>query len=240
MKKLLVAAAVASLVGTANAQSAFEGFYGQIATGYESNTVNNTDITVNQTAVGALPARSFTDANGGNASDNGMPLLLSLGYTFSITPSFTLGLGADYSALTTTTNTIQYTTAGQPTRANKSYYKVSNRYSVYLTPGLVIDKNKLAYLKAGYSNQKLQGYDGTTGNSEGDANMNGYVLGLGYKQMISSGFYVFGEANYYTFSKVNLNASGSTTGARTGGTFNQTSNPGANAYNLLVGVGYRF
>lgn len=240
MKKLLVAAAIAGLAGTVSAQSAFEGFYGQIATGYEKNTVTNTDITVNQSAVGSFSARSFSDVNGGNASDNGMPLLLSLGYTFSLSPSFTLGLGADYSALTTTTNTIVYDYNSTALRANRAFYKVSNRYSIYLTPGLVIDKDKLAYLKAGYSNQKLEGYDGATGNSEGSANMNGYVLGFGYKQMITSGFYAFGEANYYTFSKVNLNASGSTTGARAGGTFSQTSNPGANAYNFLVGVGYRF
>jgi len=33
MKKLLVAAAVTGLVGTVNAQSAFEGFYGQVGVG---------------------------------------------------------------------------------------------------------------------------------------------------------------------------------------------------------------
>ena len=41
--KLLIAFAVAGLAGTAHAQSAFEGFYGQIATGYESNTIENLD-----------------------------------------------------------------------------------------------------------------------------------------------------------------------------------------------------
>jgi outer membrane immunogenic protein len=241
MNKKIIAAFAFAFTGTVSAQSAFQGFYGEISTGYENNTVNNTDITVSQSRVSAaFPARTFTDSNGGNASKGNMPLVLGLGYTFSLAPKFTLGLGADYSTLTTTTNTIQYTTAGQPTRLNKSNYKISNRYSIFLAPGYAIDKDKLAYFKAGYSNQKLEGFDGTSGNAEGSSNMSGYVLGLGYKQMITSGFYGFAEGNYYNYSKVNLNGSGSTTGLRAGGTFTQTSNPGANAYNFLVGVGYKF
>ena len=51
MKKLLVAAALAGLVGTANAQSAFEGFYGQVGIGYEmvspSLSYGNLNITNN-------------------------------------------------------------------------------------------------------------------------------------------------------------------------------------------------
>lgn len=241
MNKKLIASAVLVLSSSVSAQSAFEGFYGQISTGYENNTVNNTDIAVTRSRVSnALPAQNFTDSNGGNATAGGMPLIVGLGYTFSLTPTFTLGLGADYSTLSTTTNTIQYTPAGG--RTNLANYKISNRYNIFLTPGYAIDKDKLAYFKAGYTNQKLEGFDGTSGLSEGSSNMSGYVLGLGYKQMITSGFYGFAEANYYNYSKVNLNSSGITQppALRAGGTFTNAANPGANAYNFLVGVGYKF
>jgi len=239
MNNKIIAAAALVLSSSVGAQSAFEGFYGQISTGYENNTVNNTDITVNQSRVSAaFPARTFIDSNGGNASKGDMPLVLGLGYTFSLAPKFTLGLGADYSTLTSKTNTITYTPAGG--RTNLANYKISNRYSIFLTPGYAIDKDKLAYFKAGYSNQKLEGFDGTSGNSEGSSNMSGYVLGLGYKQMITSGFYGFAEGNYYTFSKVNLDSTGPTAGNRIGGTYATSANPGANAYNFLIGVGYKF
>jgi hypothetical protein len=144
MNKKIIAAVAFAFTGTVSAQSAFQGFYGEISTGYENNTVNNTDITVSQSRVSAaFPARTFTDSNGGNASKGNMPLVLGLGYTFSLAPKFTLGLGADYSTLTTTTNTIQYTPAGG--RTNLANYKISNRYNIFLTPGYAIDKDKLAH-----------------------------------------------------------------------------------------------
>jgi hypothetical protein len=62
-------------------------------------------------------------------------------------------------------------------------------------------------------------------------------LGLGYKQMISGGFYGFAEANYMSYNKVNLGTSWTeTTGVRV----TNNTNTGASAYNFLVGVGYRF
>ena len=39
--KLLVAAAATVVASSAMAQSAFQGFYGQVATGYENNNVSN-------------------------------------------------------------------------------------------------------------------------------------------------------------------------------------------------------
>jgi opacity protein-like surface antigen len=65
--------------------------------------------------------------------------------------------------------------------------------------------------------------------------MNGYSLGLGYKQIISGGWYGFGEVNYAMFGNASLNKSKfgeiyvSTTGSFK-----------ANSMNVLVGLGYRF
>jgi len=39
--KLLIAFALTGIAGTGHAQSSFEGFYGQIATGYESNSIGD-------------------------------------------------------------------------------------------------------------------------------------------------------------------------------------------------------
>lgn len=222
MKKVLLTALLSGLVGTASAQSAFEGFYGQIATGYENNTTKSTTTTFTS-------AQGTTIYSDPAAIANSAPIVIGLGYNFSITPQFLLGIGADYSLLTAKSATTASTSAGNDD--NLSYSKTSNRYNIFLTPGYVIDKDKLAYLKAGYSSQKLAGYgaDGTAGPS---ANVNGYILGLGYKQMISNGLYAFGEGNYMGYMSKNVTMSSSTFSAVTPTT--------ASAYNFLIGVGYKF
>jgi len=91
MKKQLIAAAtIGLLAGTASAQSAFEGFYGQVATwGYEYNSVASGNVT-------AQGAGTSVSANVNTASSSNALLIAGLGYTMMLDKSFTLGLGADY------------------------------------------------------------------------------------------------------------------------------------------------
>lgn len=242
MKKFLIAAAAASALTapSAFAQSAFEGFYGQIATGYENNTIQNTNLVIGPNSDGSHTGG--TSSGGGTATSGNAPLIIGLGYTFSLSPKFTLGLGADYSALSQTTNTATYNfgsgCADPDGGCAPVKYKISNRYNIFVTPGFAIDKDKLAYLKVGYSGVTAQAQPQDSGASSSSTNLSGYVVGLGYKQIISGGFYGFGEANYYGYSK----ASFSGTATNTDGTPPQplSLNPGVNAYNFLVGVGYKF
>lgn len=226
-KKLLVVIASALVANAAAAQSAFEGFYGQVGTGYENNTVQNAQLYI--TGQG----QSGTTSGAGTATTATAPLVIGLGYTYTIDPKFTLGVGVDYSALSSSTGNVTGSWGGGD--SDSWNYKISNRYNVFLAPGYVISKDQLAYLKVGYSNEKVAATSksgDSSGVSMGSSTTGGYVLGLGYKQMITSGIYAFGEANYYNYSKPTLN--GSNNG------FNSTLNPGVNAYNVLVGVGYKF
>jgi outer membrane immunogenic protein len=223
MKKLLVAAAVAGLVGTVNAQSAFEGAYGQLGIGYENNSINSYTLQVDNFPL------SINSANAGSFSG-----VIGLGYNFQVAKEFLLGIGADYGMVPSSTFNSQI--GGGDTLGNK----VSNRYNIFLTPGYVIDKDKLAYLKVGYSSQSLKITDtgpgsDTNGQTVGSGNVNGYVLGLGYKQMVQSGFYGFAEANYYSYSALK---SGTNTLTSTEVVTNV--NPKSSAYQFLIGVGYKF
>ena len=234
--KLLLALAATAVVGSVSAQSAFQGFYGQIGTGYENNTIQNTSLTTQD-----VGAQAYTSAGGSKATSGAAPLVVGLGYTFSVTPSYTVGLGIDYSALYQNTGNASYSFAstggGNPT----FNYKISNRYNIFVAPGYAIDKDKLAYFKVGYSNQGVQASNQNCSPncapSTNTANVSGYVLGLGYKQIITGGIYGFAEANYYNYSKANLSGSYSDTDGTRG---NYSMNPGVNAYNVLVGVGYKF
>jgi hypothetical protein len=257
MKKLLVAATVAGLVGTANAQSAFEGFYGQIGTGYESNTATglNSPITFGVQGVSV----NFGNTSASNQTFGGMPLVAGIGYNFSVAPKWLLGIGFDYSFLSQESSSFGYSGNIDDianATLNGAKIKASNRMNIFITPGYEIDKDKLIYLKAGYSSVKVDataptsitrngGTDSITnalgGNfSNSSKTLNGYVVGLGYKQIINKGLYAFGEANYMSYSKANFTST--LNGVENGVPYSisTNSNSGLNSYQLLVGVGYRF
>ena len=197
MKKFLIATAVAGLVGTANAQSAFEGAYGQLGIGYQS----------------AKPTVSGTNYS----SSNGFATTVGAGYNFVIDKSFLLGFGAEYSPIAT--SSANYTEDGSTGK-----YKNKNTYNIFLSPGIAVSKESLAYAKVGYTGTTIK-FEGSDGSNR---NLTGYSLGLGYKQVIEGGLYGFAEGNYLTY----LNK-----------TFTDSDGPfkmKANSYNLLVGVGYKF
>ena len=103
------------------------------------------------------------------------------------------------------------------------------------------------YLKAGYSNQQLKytAPANNTGTSTDPARsvtstVGGYVLGLGYKQIITGGLYGFAEGNYMQYSKGNTNGSPFTSTQNDYRVSVSNSNPASSAYTLLIGVGYKF
>jgi hypothetical protein len=148
---LAMAAAGLTLSGHAVAQSAFEGFYGQVSTGFESNSVDSARLTGQD--FGGVANVSETVSPIANSA----PLVLGLGYTFLLKDKFTLGLGVDYSALTQTTNAAGFYYPGTGSADVYNYnFTVSNRFSLFVTPGYAIDRDKLAYVKLGYTNQRLK------------------------------------------------------------------------------------
>lgn len=215
MKKLLVAVAAAGLVGTANAQSAFEGFFGQIGIGYESTNpkISNGTLTTG--------GDSYNISNSNNSS--GLGGTVSLGSYFSVTNSFLLGIGAEYSPIATS-NANWTLNVPSASEVNANKFKKKNSYNIFISPALAIDKNKLAYAKVGYTGMSSQ-----TTDQEGvkdTYNFSGYSLGLGYKQIIDGGLYGFAEANYASYGSKTL--------------IDTTGNLKPTTMNFLVGVGYRF
>ena len=98
-----------------------------------------------------------------------------------------------------------------------------------MSPGLVVGNDGLAYAKVGFT--------GMSADTGGDTtNYTGYSVGLGYKQIITGGFYGFGEVNYASYGNQTSSQSGTIAGypAR----ISITSS--ANVTNVLVGVGYKF
>lgn len=229
--KLLVAAAATVVASSAMAQSAFEGFYGQLGVGYENNSLSSRNLNVTARP-GAPDSGTGGNVSAPNSSGGGFSGAIGLGYNISVAPSFLVGIGADYAPTSVTTSTQPSISCSDCTATNN--YKVSNRYNIFIAPGYELDKNKLVYVKGGFSSEsvKWQSQAGFSSATTISKNANGYVLGLGYKQLIDKNIYVFGEGNYYSYSSNSLSG---TYGSQT---VTQTQTP--SAYQFLVGAGYKF
>lgn len=218
--KLLAAAAATVMAGSVMAQSAFEGLYGQIGIGYESNKPKTSFV---GSDTPGTPSISDGNANGFSGA-------IGLGYTASVAKNFLITLGADYSPLSNTANIN--INAGDGSINNQ--YKFSNRTNLFIAPGFLIYKDRQVYVKAGYSmlNLKTSGEMASPGGNP-SANLNGYVIGLGYKQLINKNVFLFGEGNYYSYGNRSINYN-------FGEDSFDNTNVKANSMNLLVGVGYKF
>jgi outer membrane immunogenic protein len=217
MKNFFMTILIVGTVGTAQAQSEFEGFYAQAGIGYEKVSPLFSGGTVlgnNYSATGKNP-EGFAGAIG-------------VGYNFALTSNFLLGIGAEYSPIQGKSDyTATISTFAGELSVTKEYLK-KDLFNIFVSPSLLIEKNKLIYAKIGYTGANIS----TEGRT---LLMNGYSLGLGYKQIISGGWYGFGEANYTKYGNTSLNKT------KVGDTYvNTTGSFKATGMNVLVGLGYRF
>ncbi len=222
-----LAIALATLATSSFAQSKFEGFYGQIAVGYESisPTLTNTPIAVSGSSTAIPLATSISSTSGATGN-------VALGYTASINKDFTLAIGAEYYPINSQSGNYTSTLAG---KTSSGTYQKQNVYNIYLAPGMNVGTDGLAYLKVGYTGASIKSSQGSDSTSSTD-NLTGYSLGLGYKQFFAGNWYGFGEANYFSYGNSVDNQSAKS-GTRT---LSWSTTLNANVYNFLVGVGYKF
>ena len=72
---------------------------------------------------------------------------------------------------------------------------------------------------------------------QSEAQLSGFILGVGYKQSIHDGIYGFVEANHSWYGKKNI--SGSAFGSGGEGA-RLTFSPSVTVKDILVGIGYSF
>ena len=223
MKKLaslLVVAGVTTLTSLqVNAQSKFEGAYGQVGIGYESvSPSTSTTVTYGGTNVPTSIGLSNSNSFAGTAT---------LGYYFPVTKDFLLGIGGEYSPISGQKQNISVSLLGQTIPAGT--YQKKNSYNFFISPALAVGADGLAYAKVGYTGASFDTGGDTT-------NYTGYSLGLGYRQTISGGLYGFGEVNYASYG----NKTYSQSSVVSGSVLNTSITSSANVTNLLVGIGYKF
>ena len=229
MKKitsLLALAGVATFSSMqANAQSKFEGAYGQLGVGYEnvSPTFNSSGLTVS--GLGTLPINT-TVSNQGSVTG-----VVGVGYMAGLTKDFLLGLGVEYSPFAGQSGNYSYGITGVGTQTGT--YQKQNSYNVFLSPATPIGQDGLLYGKVGFTGASIKA---TESGSSNTTNYTGYSLGVGYKQIIQGGLYGFGEVNYISLG----NTTNTYSGVVSGRTYSYSNTSSANSYNAMVGIGYKF
>ena len=106
---------------------------------------------------------------------------------------------------------------------------VENIYSVYLSPGYAISQDSLIYGKVGYTGASAV-FSGTSPN----VNLNGYVLGLGFKKSFDKNFYGYVEGKYASFGSKDLDTKALSP------SITNTGSISATGMDVIVGVGYKF
>ena len=231
MKKLrlytvLASALAASSIGAAQAQStSFEGLYGQVGVGFESVSPSFSNSGVNVTGYGYVPYNTSID------SSTGFTGTVTAGYMIPVTKDFLFGIGAEYSPIESQSSNYTVGITGLGTAQGS--YKKENSYNIFVSPATPIGNDGLLYGKIGYTGASIKS---TLGSSSGSQSYTGYSLGLGYKQIITGGLYGFAEGNYFNYGNKTNTYSGTVLGAA----YTETLTTSANAYNFLVGVGYKF
>ena len=223
--KLLVAAAATIMTGTAIGQSAFEGAYGQLGIGYETVSPSlSTSLRVGGVGIPAGISASNSNSFAGTAT---------VGYNFVINKDFLLGIGAEYSPIAGNSQNVNLSISGLKANNPAGTYKKKNSYNFFVSPGMVVGNDGLAYAKIGYTGaaQTEESSDGTS-----TTNYTGYSLGLGYKQIIKGGLYGFGEVNYASYGNKTSTQSGAIAGIPASASITSS----ANVMNVLVGIGYKF
>lgn len=225
MKAKLLAASLLSVAMTGVfAQSKFEGFYGQLGVGYENVNPSSSSSGLTIAGIGNLPISNSTSSQGSLVG------VATLGYTATITKDFLLGIGVDYEPFNSQSGTFSSSFHGGSISGT---WNKQNSYNIFLAPATPVGSDGLLYAKVGYSGAQIQS---TERGDSFTSSLTGYVLGLGYKQIISGGLYGFGELNYASYGKVTKTYSGVYNGL-----YGSVSNTlSANSANAVVGIGYKF
>ena len=177
---------------------------------------------------GASEPEQFGSTNKTSVNAN-----FNVGYNFSITESFILGVQAALQPITSGGIQVQKN-PGTPTN-----FQNQSRYDFSVLPSILIHPDNLIYGKVGYSQTKenVSNADGTWATT---LNYSGYVLGLGVKSFILGN--LLGVKNLYGFAEYNYASYGSQSYSvvNSNGRSTYSSNISLNSSTGLLGIGYIF
>ncbi len=185
--KYMLSFAVAALVSTSAHAEAFNGAYGLVQGGLESNKINSSELFVGSTL--GVPTVSASKAS--NAV-----IGVAIGYDGKIGSKLVIGgeFGGMFSTGSNNQTILFPAPNSKPVNIN---YKSQALYDVTLRAGVLVGENTLVYARGGYANSKLKATI-TSLNTVNvvKGNNNGYVLGGGIEHNFGGKFAARAEYRY--------------------------------------------
>ena len=200
------------------AANVWRGFQGNVGGGI--GVTNYTNLSPDATFGGATTSWPVDSQNSQGATG-----AVSVGYNYDVSQEMIVGVGIENIPVKTS-KTYDSKYEGMPL-ANK--IQLGNIFNTYVTPGYAWDKDRMVYAKLGYSVATLALE--TSEPATASKGLTGYIVGLGYKQIITGGLYGFVEGNYMNYGKATVNSQFSA--------YALTTEPTVASTSYAVGVGYK-
>ena len=235
MNKICKLSAIALLVSSTSLMAQSKSFEG-VSLGISASSVG-------VEATGSHTSNSGTTANGSLGKVTQIAAA-DLSYGFAISPNALIQIGATYTPgkakAGTGTFTDNTSSSGATTTSPGSInLQVKDPYTIYIAPTYAVSKDSAIYAKVGYAKADV---DATaTGNatlSKQPGDLEGVVIAIGSKTMLTPNLYIGVEASYTDYDTVTgTTAVGAEAGGTTGG---KTVNADVKVAQGLVTIGYKF
>lgn len=243
-KKLLALSLFISSTG-AFAQAAFDGINAQIGVGMGNISAQNSS---NYRIVDGSDV--YTGSGNANSSSKSNVFgMASVGYSYSFKNKFNLGANLFYLGGSNDMGTSSYsqTDANGYVDNGSQNSKLKNIWGISVEPGYYFTDKTLGFLKLGWAQAKIEGNGNETSNDPqalyssssytASANTQGFLYGLGFKQMLDNNIYIGIDAFQIQFA----NKSGTGTATSSSGvTLTQTLASKPLVTYVGLSLGYRF
>jgi opacity protein-like surface antigen len=228
MNKILKLSAIALLASSTSLMAQSKNFAG--ASVGIAGGMAGVEITGSST-----DSASATTGSGSFGKITAVPSV-NINYGFEAGSNFVFGVGADYipGEVKFGTNTFSdASTVGSQTDSVKG--KLSDVYSVYVTPTYVINKDSAVYAKLGYVHGDVNLTSASSKITIGSysKNLEGWAYGIGSKTMLTNNLYLTVEGTYTEFDNLTATTTDSEANSNT-----NTAKP--KVAQATIGLGYKF
>lgn len=187
MKNMVIAGLLAAAASGAMADGAFDGVNAQIGLGFAS--IGNESTVSNE-------GNSYIN---NKTSQPGMLGTIAAGYSYGFNKQFNLGANIFYN--------FGSDNAGSASLFNGAVTqqsKVKNLWGISVEPGYYFGDKSLGFVKLGWAmaSTTQSAFDGDGSVNVNTGTANGFLYGLGFKQLVTDNIYVGIDAYQVTFSSV--------------------------------------
>ena len=207
MKKMVIAGLLAAAASGAMADGAFDGVNAQLGMGFTSLGTEYSSNENNYTQ-----PELYNNSTNVKGSQTGMLGNVALGYSYGINKQFNLAANVFYNFGSDNAGSL----SGSDNSTSSSgtiQAKLKNIWGISVEPGYYFADKSLGFVKLGWAMASTSGSyngsdaDGSYSSSQSAGTANGFLYGIGFKQLVTDNIYVGIDAYQIAFSSKSVTTS---------------------------------